>query len=460
VKLVQYRRVLALPGVRPLLLVALLARIPFTAVGVTLTLHVVLDLHRGYGAAGFVTAANTVGAAVGAPLLGRLVDRRGLRPVLLLTAFGAAAFWSVTPFLPYSGLLVAALAGGLLGLPVFAVVRQSIAALVGADQRRAAYALDSMSVELSFMAGPALAVIAVTQVSARVAMLVLGATMVVAGLGLLVLNPPVREPEAADTPADRVPRRSWLRGRLVALLVVSGAATVVLAGSDVSIVAVLRAAGQVSWAGIVFPLWCAWSLVGGFVYGAVRRPVPAVTLVGLMALLTLPVGLAGNWWALSLVLIPAGLLCAPMLAGTADEVSRLVPAQARGEAMGLQNSALTTGVAIGAPLAGGVIDGTGPAWGFVAVGLVGVLVAAAVLPAWRRATATATADVTETGDATASADAGATTADAGGRWDAAATGDAAATADAGATGDAGATAEAGAPGRQLLSAAAGQPRTR
>lgn len=33
-----YRQVLALPGVRPLILLAMLARVPVTAVGVTLTL--------------------------------------------------------------------------------------------------------------------------------------------------------------------------------------------------------------------------------------------------------------------------------------------------------------------------------------------------------------------------------------------------------------------------------------
>ncbi|HEX5542802.1 MAG TPA: MFS transporter, partial [Micromonospora sp.] len=77
--LAPYRRVLALPGVRSLLLVAMLARIPVTAAGVTLTLYVVLNLGRGYFAAGLVAAAMTVGAALGAPLMGRMVDRRGLR---------------------------------------------------------------------------------------------------------------------------------------------------------------------------------------------------------------------------------------------------------------------------------------------------------------------------------------------------------------------------------------------
>jgi hypothetical protein len=45
-RLTAYRAVLARPGVRPLLLTTLIARIPVTAAPVVLTLHVVLDLHR------------------------------------------------------------------------------------------------------------------------------------------------------------------------------------------------------------------------------------------------------------------------------------------------------------------------------------------------------------------------------------------------------------------------------
>ena len=93
--------VLRLPGVRALILVGLLARIPSVSAGVTLTLHVVLDLDRGYAAAGLVGAAATIGAALGAPLLGRLVDRRGLRPVLVLTTIAEALFWCTAGALPY-----------------------------------------------------------------------------------------------------------------------------------------------------------------------------------------------------------------------------------------------------------------------------------------------------------------------------------------------------------------------
>jgi predicted MFS family arabinose efflux permease len=379
-----YRRVLALPGVRPLILLALLARVPVTAVGITLTLHVVLELRHGYGAAGLVGAASTVSSALGAPLLGRLVDRRGLRLMLGLTTAAESLFWSVAPVLPYAALLVAALVAGFLTLPVFSVIRQSMAALVPEAQRRPAFALDSMSVELSYMAGPALAVLVATAVSPRVAMIAVGAGMVLAGAALFALNPPTRggEEDAPDKAAP-VPRREWLRPRLLAVLAASAATTVVLAGTDVSLVAALREAGQVGWTAAVVVAWGAYSMTGGFVFGTVSRPLSPLLLTTLLGALTIPLGLAEGWAWLCLALLPAGLLCAPSLAATADAVSRLAPAGARGEAMGLYGSALTVGMAAGAPLAGAVIDATTPAWGFAVAGLAGAGLALAALPGLR-----------------------------------------------------------------------------
>jgi predicted MFS family arabinose efflux permease len=381
VNLKPYRQALSLPGLRSLLLVSVLARVPLTATGVTLTFYVVLDLGRGYGAAGLVGAALTVGSALGSPLLGRLVDRRGLRPVLALTTAAEAVFWSTAPALPFPLLLPAAFVAGLLALPIFSVIRQSIATLAPEDQRRPAYALDSMSVELSFMVGPALAVALAATVSARTTLYAVGAGIVAAGVALWLLNPPTRsaaEPAGTHPPA---PRREWLTPRLLAVLAVSTAATLVLGGTDVAVVAVLRASGEMGWTGAVLAMWAVASLVGGFAYGAVSRSFSPLALMAALSLCTIPVGLGGaHWWLLCLALIPAGALCAPTIAATSDAVSRLAPAAVRGEAMGLHGSAVTVGIAVGAPLAGAVIDASLPLWGFAVTGAVGVLVALAVLP--------------------------------------------------------------------------------
>ncbi|MBQ1074842.1 MFS transporter [Micromonospora sp. C31] len=387
-----YREALALPGLRSLLLVSVLARVPLTATGVTLTFYVVLDLGRGYGAAGLVGAAITVGAAIGGPLLGRLVDRRGLRPVLVLTGIAEAVFWSTAPVLPYPVLLPAAFLAGSLALPIFSVVRQSIAAMVPPEQRRPAYALDSMSVELSFMVGPALAVAAVTAISARTTLYLVGAGIVAAGVAFWVLDPRTRGGGEPTGPQPRVPRRSWLTPRLIAVLAVSAAGTLVLGGTDVAVVAVLRESGDVGWTGAVLAVWAVASLAGGFAYGAVTRSFSPLALMAALSLCTIPVGLGGaHWWLLCLALIPAGALCAPTIAATSDAVSRLVPASVRGEAMGLHGSAVTVGIAVGAPLAGAVIDASAPAWGFAVTGAVGALVALAVLPTELRRRRTATA---------------------------------------------------------------------
>jgi MFS family permease len=231
------------------------------------------------------------------------------------------------------------------------------------------------------MVGPAGAVALAISFSPTLTLYAVGGGIVLAGLTLLVLNPPTRARDEETTPARVPPSGQWLTPQLIGLLAGGAAGTLVIAGIDVSVVAVLRDAGQVDWAGVVLALWAACSLIGGFIYGALSRPVPSLILALLLGVVTVPVGLAsGQWWMLALMLLPSGAFTAPTVAATADAVSRLVPANVRGEAMGLHGSAMVVGVAVGAPLAGAVIDATGPAWGFAATGLLGALIALAVLP--------------------------------------------------------------------------------
>jgi MFS family permease len=387
----RYRSVLALPGMRGFLLVSLIARIPGTAWTTAMTLSVVLDRHRSYAEAGAATAAFTVGLALGAPLLGRTLDRRGPRPVLMLTGAVSLLFWNLVPSLPYPALLGSAVLGGALQVPVMTLVRQSLAARVPESMRRQAYSLDSMAVELSFMVGPALAVLAITQLGEATSTLrVLGFGL---GLSAAVLyaysrhmdadgrDPAAIAPtaaESAETAGSRLgPGPRWFTAAFVLVLVVCAAGCVVLSATDVAVVAVLRGHGEISWAGIVVIVWCAASMVGGFVHGAMPRPLPMTVLLLLLGALSAPLGVAGTWWLLCLLVIPAGLACAPTIASTVDAVSRAVPADRRGQAMGLHAAALTVGGAIGAPLIGLVIDRSDPAWGMAAIGMLVSLVACA-----------------------------------------------------------------------------------
>jgi MFS family permease len=375
--LAAYRAVLALPGVAAVTAVSFLARLPASAAAITLTLHVVLTLEHGYAAAGLVGAAATVGMAIGAPLHGRLVDRRGLRTMLVLTLSAQAVFWGVAPLLSYPALLVGALLGGLLGVPVYSVTRQSIAVLVPPERRRPAFALDSMSVEISYIIGPAVGAVLALQVSSTAAMWTVGACWLVAGGALILLNPPTRAPAAEDS-GPPPPVRQWLDLRLLGALLATMAAVIVVFGTELSMIAGLELGGQAGWIPVVNAVWCVASLTGGFLYGAARRSRSLPLLVGCLGAAALPVAFAGPWWSYALLLVPTGLLIAPSMAASAETVSTLTPEHVRGLVTGLHGSAITLGAAVATPLAGLLVDLASPAAAVLAVGGIGIGAAALV----------------------------------------------------------------------------------
>lgn len=369
-----YRQVLALPGVRTLLVLIFFARLPSTAAGMILTLHVAVSMGRGYGAAGTVGAAATIGIALGAPLMGRVIDRYGLRRMLIITTIGETAFWLVAQFLPFPLLLVCGFAGGVLVTPAMSIGRQAMAAVVPLELRRTGYSVDTVSTELAFMLGPLGAVFVCTQFSTQTAMLVMAVGLVLVGVLLYVVNPRVRS-EAEKAEAAHVPRREWLTPQMYGVLIIAAGAVFVLGGTEVALVAHVQSTGDLQWTGVVAAVWAAGSAVGGLVYGALHRSFPQVKLMALLGVLTIPVGLAGEWWMLMLALIPAAALCAPTVAATAEEVARLAPPAVRGVATGLQSSAFTLGQAAGAPAVGFMVDHASPAWGFAVAGAGGLVVA-------------------------------------------------------------------------------------
>lgn len=395
VRLEPFRRVLSRPGTRSLLLVSLLARIPVTAAPVVLTLHVVLGLHLGFAESGAVAAATALGAAVGAPLVGRSIDRLGLRSVLVLTTSAQGAFWLTAGQLSYGVLLPCALLSGLLALPVFSIARQSLAALLPPAERQAGYALDSMGVELSFAVGPALGIVLLTQTGTGATFGTLAALLVLSGVALLVLDPAVHGEQGVDVAVVRGQRRpvrtaaaprlaQWVGLRVVAVLFAAFGATFTLAGTDTALAAVMRLFGELPLLGLVIAIWCLASLAGGFVYGASRRRLDPMVLLALLAGLTIPAALAGSWWVLALLVLPSGLFCAPLMSASAELLAELAPAEARGQAMGVHASALTVGNAAGAPLIGLVVDHGDPRLGLVAVGAIGLGLALAGLLGQRR----------------------------------------------------------------------------
>ncbi|WP_433802435.1 MFS transporter [Actinomycetospora sp. CA-084318] len=352
-----YREVLAQPGLRALYAVGFAARLPLTATGVVLTLHVAVGLDRGFAAAGLVGGAVTFGTVLGAPLLGRLIDRFGLRPVLVLCGVSEAVFWGVAPMLDVGPLAGAAFVAGVLALPAFPVVRQSLGAVVPGSRRRPAFALDAMSAEVSFIVGPAVGTGAVLALSSTAALWSVGAGFVLATAGLWWLDPPTR---ADDERTDAPSMRHWLGGPMITALAGAVAAVLLLTATELAVVAALTARGETGWFALANTMWCLASLVGGFVYGVAARPPALPTLLAALAVGTVPVAFGGPWWLVTLLVVPAGAFCAPALSSSAEAVGRLAPDAARGVATGLHGSAIMLGAALAQPLTGVLIDRVSP----------------------------------------------------------------------------------------------------
>ena len=375
-----YRDVLRLPGVAALYGVSFVARMPAAMVGVVLTLHVVTTLGRGYAQAGVVAAAATVGIALGGPWRGRRVDRQGLRRALAPSVVVESAVWLAAPHLGYEALVVAAFVAGLFVVPVFPVTRQALAVLVPRERQHSAFALDSVGTELTFMLSPVLGVLLATR-SSTLALSVVGVATVGGGLLLMWTNPPTRSaPDLAeDDHAAPGPVRV-LSSSLVVLLITNLAATFVLIGTDVSLVATLTESGRSSDVGWMIALWAGGSAIGGLVHGARRRGASPLALVAVLAGATLPLALAAPVpWALALAVVVAGVPCAPALAAINAALVALVPERRRGEVMGWSGTTATVGNALGAPVVGAVVDGAGPSAGFLCAAGAGLLVVGAGL---------------------------------------------------------------------------------
>ena len=428
-----YRYALAIRDTRNALVLGLLIRVPMFAGTVLLTLHVVIALGRSYGQAGLVAAAATVALAISGPWRGRLLDRLGLRRTVAPSLVVQAVCWSIAPFVDYLPLTALAALAGLFAVPTFSILRQVIIRSVPEHHRRSALSLDSAATEVAFMAGPALGVWLATTWNTGWALFACEMAAVAAGCVLWVANPAIKgAPDAALQPAaaDAVPDgvvpepvsdrpaepvidapaqplappeepaalRAW-RGFITmpvaAVYLAALCTTMVLSGSDVSIVAALRsfdATGSIGW---ILALWGGGSLIGGLLYGAWYRSFPVYWLLGGLSLTTVPVAFAVGVPSFAVLLVLSGPFCAPTITATVEHLSKVVPERFRGEMMGWHGSAMTGGSAVGAPVAGFAIDHAGWQWGFGVVAAAGLAVAVLgvlVTRRWRRKETSVEAD--------------------------------------------------------------------
>jgi MFS family permease len=367
------------PGALRAFVISIVARLPLTMLSIGLLVHA-RHLTGSFAAAGVVTGAYAVSLGVGGPLLGKLVDRRGQTLVLVASAGVAAPLLVAVAVLPTgtsTAVLVAlACAIGLASPPIGACVRTLFPALLGdAGAVRSAYAADASASELTWIAGPPLA-LGIGAAWSTGAALGAAGLILVAAAAAFAAQPASRAWRPAPAAGPR-PRGGSLQTPAMRTLVVVLVAVGVLFGAvEVAVTAATDALGSTAAAGPLLGVWGAGSLIGGVLaarVGGGLHGASGLTLV-LVALavghLALTVA-AGSVLALAAVLLVAGAAIAPTYATVYAMVDHAAPAGTVTEAFAWLGTAIAIGASAGAASAGALADDAGPVAAFALAGVAG-----------------------------------------------------------------------------------------
>ena len=371
--------------------VSIVARLPLAMFGLALLVHT-RHLTGSFAVAGLVSGAYAAAVGIGGPLLGRLADRRGQTLPLVGGAAAAAAVLTVIALLPAAtpSAVIIALAAvvGLATPPVAACARSLLPDLISdGEALRGAYAVESAAIEITFVAGPPLA-LGIGALWSTGAALAAGGAILLAATVAFALQPASRaaRPQSAAGAGLAGSLCSPGMRTLVLILIAAG---VVFGAVEVGVTAAAGALGGNGVAAPLLALWGAGSMAGGIVTAKLGGGARSARGLGL-ALAALAVGhlalgvAVHSAFALGALIFLAGSWIAPVYTAIYAMVDEVAPRGTVTEAFAWLSTAAAVGAAAGSAVAGALIDRVGPEAAFGLAGLAGA--AAVALSLLRGAT--------------------------------------------------------------------------
>ncbi|WP_369130253.1 MFS transporter [Modestobacter roseus] len=384
-----YLHVLRTPHAVPMVLAALIGRLPLSMLGLGSVLLVQAETGS-YGLGGAVAAVGAVATAVAGPVIGRLADTHAQRRVLLtvLAVFvtsGVVFLTSVRQDWPLWTVFLSAGAAGASIPPVSSMIRVRWTHLLrGTPRLPTALAMESVVDEFVFIVGPVL-VTFLSTTGHTTSGLVTAFTLAAVG-GVLFAVQQRTEPPPAEHEHRGGPSAMRIRGLRV-LFVVGAAVGAVLGTLEIALVAFADEVDQRSLAGLLIAGLAAGSMASGIGWGAVHWRLPLrhrlVAALLVLSVCTVPLLLVDGYWVMLPLVVLAGVAVSPSLISAFTLAEVLVPRVAVTEAFTWIGTALALGVAVGASLAGKIVDAEG-ANASVLVATAAAVVAAVVVALGQR----------------------------------------------------------------------------
>ncbi|MEQ8292774.1 MAG: MFS transporter [Roseovarius sp.] len=367
-----YAVIFRVPGTKGFSAAGFVARLPIAMapIGIVAMLS---QTHGEYWLAGAVAAVFALTNALVSPQISRFVDRFGqLRIVAPATIISAAAFLALiaaTHFgWPNWALFVSAfLAAAMPSMSAMVRARWSVI-FRDRPELNTAFAFESAADELIYIAGASLSV--GLSVSFFPEAGILASTILLSVGSAAFLLQRGTEPKVVEWTGEERAQGSAILLRPVQIvtltLIFVGA---IFATAEVSAVAITEALGKPDAASLVIGVYAVGSFVLGLVLGALNPQMPLqrqlLIAVGVLAATAVPLLFAsGSVAVLAFAVFVSGIAVSPTFITAFGLVERRVPASMLTEGVTWVMTGIGIGMALGAFVAGWVVDNYGPENGF------------------------------------------------------------------------------------------------
>jgi MFS family permease len=379
----KYGAFIRQPDVARLLVVALLTRMPIGMVGFSMMMFL-REAMGNFTQAGAAVGITFVAMAVAAPVQGRLIDRHGPHRLLLVTGvlqpLGLlGVLLAAHAHMPFALVATFAVVAGVFASPITTLTRTAWRQrFEREDDRRTAFALDAVTIEINFTLGPAIiaVLLAYTNPTAAFACaigVVVASILIYLGSGVLKFFTRVEDAERHLLgPLTEV--RLWL------VFIATFFTAMAFGVLEVGYPAYATLLATPALAGILLAVNSIGSAAGGALYGGLHFRMPVERqYAAILSVMTVPLLLHAVLQqpvAFGVLAFLAGALIAPSITAQSVLVSRFAPAKYATEAFTWSSTFIVSGLGSGMALGGAIVETAGLSTAFV---LAGAVVAAAAM---------------------------------------------------------------------------------
>ena len=338
-KLGPYKILFSDSELKRIVLASILPRLPAGINGLSLTL-MVQSLYGSFAVGGTVSAAYLIALGVASPFLGRFVDQRGPRAVMLpfgiahtiaLVLLVIAALMRVSPPL----LVGFALAAGMTFPPVSMIVRAMWRKSKLPDStKQLGFALEGVIMETIFVCGPLIVSLFLLLEAPAIALL-FSACATLLGIVLFARSGALERWGEVE-----LVERHWL-GPLKLLGVRRALLVSMLLGAsfglqEIGIMAVAKAAGSQAAVGWLFAAYSVPSAIAGLIYGTRQLALPLNRQMALghvwIAVLSLLLTQVSSLWVFALGCAVCGMAVGPAITASQMQLGKLTTTEYTTEA--------------------------------------------------------------------------------------------------------------------------------